>query len=241
VLLRVQDLEVRYGRVRVLRGVSLDVNGGELVGLLGANGAGKTTLVHAITGVIHASAGKVSVESRPVLGYPPEQFAAIGVSLVPQGRRVFSRLTVRENLRLGTTTRRAGARPAEDIERVLERFPALRPLQRMLAGKLSGGEQQQLVIARALVARPRLLILDEPSLGLAPMIVDELFSCFHDLRDAGTAILLAEQHVERTLAGADRSYVLGDGKVVRTIHKGDEVSPQALMRMYLATNTVPTG
>jgi branched-chain amino acid transport system ATP-binding protein len=238
-LLRVRNLEVRYGRVPVLRGVSLDVNDGEFVGLLGPNGAGKSTLVQAIAGVIPACAGDVALESQPLLGHPPERIASLGVSLVPQGRRVFSRLTVRENLKLGAPHRRDGTRRNEEIERSLERFPALKPLQRTPAGRLSGGEQQQLVIARALVGRPRLLILDEPSLGLAPLIVDELFAVFQDLRQGGTAILLAEQHISRTLAAAHRSYVLGHGTVVRTVQDGDEISTESLRATYLDADAGP--
>jgi branched-chain amino acid transport system ATP-binding protein len=212
-VLEVRDLEVRYGRIAALRGVSLDVAQGELVGVVGPNGAGKTTLLSAITGLVRPAAGEVLFEGESVLGVPPEKVVRRGVALVPEGRRIFGSLTVRENLLLAGDARPSRDGLDDDMERALTRFPALRPLLGTPAGKLSGGEQQMLTISRALLCRPRLLLLDEPSLGLAPVIVDGIFDALAELHAEGVTILLVEQNVRRVLQVADRVYVFRTGEV----------------------------
>ncbi|HZV75599.1 MAG TPA: ABC transporter ATP-binding protein [Conexibacter sp.] len=213
--LEVEGLCVSYGPVPALRDVSLHVEQGELVGLLGPNGAGKSTLVNAVCGVVKPSAGTVAIAGAAMAGVSCERIARLGVSLVPEGRHIFGSLTVRDNLRLGAAARRdGGAGTDAAIERVIERFPVLGRKLDGGAGRLSGGEQQQLAIARALVTDPFLLLLDEPSLGLAPLIVDLVFEVLAELRAEGLTVLLVEQHATRTLAAADRSYVLRSGNVV---------------------------
>jgi branched-chain amino acid transport system ATP-binding protein len=212
-MLHVEDLEVRYGRAAAVRGVSLSVSEGEIVGLIGPNGAGKTSTLETVVGLHKAAAGCVRFEGTDLAGTAPEDIARQGVVLVPEGRRIFSTLTVGENLRLGLTVRRDKAAAAKDVAHQLELFPILgRALDRP-AGTLSGGEQQQLAIARALVTRPRLLMLDEPSLGLAPMVVDDIFETLDALRRGGMTILLVEQNAMRTLELADRCYVMRTGKI----------------------------
>jgi branched-chain amino acid transport system ATP-binding protein len=212
-MLHVENLEVRYSRVPAVRGVSLHVGEGELVSVVGPNGAGKSSTLLAIAGAQRPSAGTITFAGERIDGLAPEAVAARGVSLVPEGRGVFTQLTVEENLRLGTSLRKDAGSIEEDLERELGRFPVLRRYLSSNAGKLSGGEQQQLVIARALMCRPRLLLLDEPSLGLAPLLVNRVFEIIQELRASGVTILLVEQLAHRAVAAADRSYVLSHGEV----------------------------
>jgi branched-chain amino acid transport system ATP-binding protein len=211
-LLQVDDLAVRYGSIIALHGISLAVGEGEVVGLIGPNGAGKSTTLHAICGFVRPVRGTVTLDGMPVTGQPPESIVRRGVALVPEGRHIFATLTVAENLLLGLTTRRTG-HAEDEIARVLERFPALERYYRSSAGKLSGGEQQQLAIARALLSKPRLLLLDEPSLGLAPFLVDRVFDTLAELREEGVTILLVEQNAARTVAFADKTYILRTGSI----------------------------
>ena len=213
-MLAVSQLEVSYGNIAALRGVSLEVHSGEIVAVIGPNGAGKSTLLLAITGVVAARAGTISLAGESVRGMAPERLVAKGISLVPEGRRIFGSLTVAENIRLGATVRTDRAAAAADVERVLALFPVLRERFGQRAGKLSGGEQQMLAIARALLARPKLLLLDEPSLGLAPLIVGQVYETVLELRRQGVTILVVEQNVHRALSAADRTYVLNTGTVV---------------------------
>jgi branched-chain amino acid transport system ATP-binding protein len=238
-MLSVERLEVRYGRITALREVSMNVGAGEFVGLVGPNGAGKSTLVNAIAGVVPAVGGQIRFEDRPLLGTIPERIVGLGISAVPEGRQIFARLTVRENLELGATVRPDRDEVREDIARVFERFPVLEQLHDGLAGKLSGGEQQQLAIARALLARPRLLMLDEPSLGLAPLVIDEVFAWLRELHAAGTTILLVEQNAAKTIETADRTYVLRGGEVVREIAEAEAVDTGALLESYLGAGAGP--
>jgi branched-chain amino acid transport system ATP-binding protein len=212
VLLAVDDLYVRYGAAEVVHGLSLTVEAGEVVALLGANGAGKTTTLRAVSGLVRPSAGRVLVDGRVVSGAPPHAVVAAGVGHVPEGRRVFARMTVRENLEMGAYAR-GGARAA-DLARVTALFPVLAARSEQLAGTLSGGEQQMLAVARALMGRPRLLLLDEPSMGLAPQVVEELFAVLGGLSADGTAVLLVEQDVELALTVAARGVVLQSGRAV---------------------------
>jgi len=213
-MLRVDDLVVRYGRVPAVQGVSFSVAEGEAVAIVGPNGAGKTTTLSAIVGVVPAAEGVVRLGGVEVTGWAPERLVRHGLSLVPEGRHIFATLTVIENLRLGATVRSDRAAVQTEIDALLERFPALGRLRRQSAGKLSGGEQQQLAIARALLSRPRMLVLDEPSLGLAPLVIDQVFELLGELRGRGVTILLVEQNAARAVLFADRSYVLRSGRVV---------------------------
>jgi branched-chain amino acid transport system ATP-binding protein len=232
-VLRVDRLSVHYGRIRAVRDLSLTVAEGELVGLLGPNGAGKSSTLAAIAGALAPAAGTVTLAGADVTGQPAERMVRRGVALVPEGRRIFATLTVAENLALGATVRRGDtARVRADVEEQLERFPVLRRYAGTAAGKLSGGEQQQLAIARALLARPRLLLMDEPSLGLAPVLVDVVFDTIERLRADGLTILLVEQNAARAVAVADRCYVLRSGRLVAEAARG-ELHPDELGALYL--------
>lgn len=212
-MLEVQDLQVHYGRIAALRGISLHVEEGEVVGLIGPNGAGKSTTLAAVVGLVRPTAGTVEFEGASLLGMRPEDIVRRGVALVPEGRQIFGTLTVGENLRLSLMGRGNDTDAEADLENVLELFPILRSYFPAPAGRLSGGEQQQLAIARALLLRPRLLLLDEPSLGLAPRMVDLVFDTLAQLREQRVTILLVEQVAARTVAFADRTYVLRNGTV----------------------------
>ena len=213
-MLSVADLVVRYGQITALEGVSLLVREGEAVGVVGPNGAGKSSLLGAITGIVKVASGRISFLDEQIEGSVPEDLVRKGISLVPEGRRIFGPLSVAENLQLGATTARRSERKAPTVGEMLERFPALGVLYKRQAGSLSGGEQQMLAIARALMSGPRLLLLDEPSLGLAPLVVDTVFELLEDLRREGTTILLVEQNALRTVEFCDRTYVLRTGEVV---------------------------
>ena len=232
--LEVDRLEVRYGAVAAVRDVSLRVESGEIVGLIGPNGAGKSTTLHAITGLVTAYDGDVRLAGRSILGRPPEAIAHQGVALVPEGRRIFADFTVDENLRLGLAARR-GRDGRGSLEEAYELFPVLGNYRRRSAGALSGGQQQQLAIARALVARPEVLLLDEPSLGLAPTMVDNLFEALAQIRERGVTILLVEQRAQRTVALADRTHVLANGELRMTLGPGDADDTDKLVAAYLAS------
>jgi branched-chain amino acid transport system ATP-binding protein len=230
-LLAVDGLVVRYGHITAVRGISFEVGEGELVGVVGANGAGKTTTVAAITGLVRPAGGSIVFDGASLRGEPPERIAKRGISLVPEGRRIFSSLTVEENLRLGATGRAARA-TEEALERELERFPVLGAYARRTAGNLSGGEQQQLAIARALMAAPRLLILDEPSLGLAPLMVELVFDTLESLRAEGRTMLLVEQNARQTVDLADRCLVFRNGVIAAEL-RGDAAGDAELAEAYL--------
>lgn len=211
-LLRIEDLHVYYGAVQALKGVSLHVQAGEVVTIIGGNGAGKTTLMRCISGLEPAAGGRVLFQGKDLAGTPGHKRVALGIAQSPEGRQVFADQTVRDNLVLGAYHRRASAAEIEaDIQAQFERFPRLGERQQQMAGTMSGGEQQMLAIARALMARPQLLLLDEPSLGLAPLIVKEIFDTIRSLRTQGVTILLVEQMANQALAVADRGYVLETG------------------------------
>jgi branched-chain amino acid transport system ATP-binding protein len=212
-MLRVNSISVRYGAISALYNLSIEVNSDEIVALVGSNGAGKTTLLESIAGVLRPHQGEIEFEGGSILGRAPEDIVRLGISLVPEGRRIFASLSVYENLRLGAIARRDSAEITRDIDSMCERFPILGRRLHQPAGAFSGGEQQQLAIARALMARPRLLMLDEPSLGLAPLLVEGIFEMIDSLRYTGVTILLVEQNVERTLAIADRAYLLNTGRI----------------------------
>jgi branched-chain amino acid transport system ATP-binding protein len=229
--LTVDNLDVRYGGVHAVRGLSLTVEPGEIVGLIGPNGAGKSSTLHAIMGLAAAS-GSVRLGDRELLGLRPEDVARSGVALVPEGRRIFAELSVEENLRLGLAGRRA--RGMVDLEPVYELFPIVHEFRSRQAGALSGGQQQQLAIARALVAEPLVLLLDEPSLGLAPSVVDVVFDALAAIRERGLGVLLVEQRAQRTVAASDRSHVLGSGELQLTLGPEDAGDTDRLVAAYLS-------
>jgi branched-chain amino acid transport system ATP-binding protein len=231
--LTVEGLHVRFGAVEAVRGLSLEVRPGEIVGLIGPNGAGKSSTLHAIMGAAPVSGGDVRLDGDSLVGRRPEDVARSGVALVPEGRRIFGELTVEENLRLGLAARRSRSSGAS-LARALELFPVLNDFRRRQAGVLSGGQQQQLAIGRALVADPSVLLLDEPSLGLAPKIVDIVFEALRVIREAGLAVLLVEQRAQRTVALADRSHVLANGELRLTLGPEDAGDTERLVSAYLA-------
>jgi branched-chain amino acid transport system ATP-binding protein len=233
VTLVVDGLGVRYGVVDAVRGLSLEVARGEIVGLIGPNGAGKSSSLHAIMGAAPLSSGEVHLDGRRLTGRRSEDIARAGVALVPEGRRIFAELTVDENLRLGRAAARDGDAAAA-FERAFELFPAIREFRKRQAGALSGGQQQQLAIARALVAEPDVLLLDEPSLGLAPRVVDVVFDALAAVRESGIAVLLVEQRAQRTVALADRSHVLSNGVLRLTLGPGDAGDTEKLVAAYFA-------
>ena len=212
-MLRLDDVHTYYGNIAALRGVSLEVHQGEIVALIGANGAGKTTTLRTISGLLRPRFGAIYFEGERIDGAPPHAIAARGIAHCPEGRRLFNRMTVRENLELGAFTRHDRAGIDVDIARVFELFPRLRERQTQLAGTLSGGEQQMLAIGRALMLRPRLLLLDEPSMGLAPIVVEMIFAILDDINRQGVTILLVEQNATLALQIATRAYVLETGRV----------------------------
>jgi branched-chain amino acid transport system ATP-binding protein len=232
-MLEVRGLEVAYGTVPAVRGVSFAIDEGEIVGLIGPNGAGKSTTLHAITGLVPATSGDVLLDGASLRGKAPERIASSGVALVPEGRRLFAELTVEENLRLGLAARRY---PGEEeaLADVLELFPALEDARRRSAGVLSGGQQQQLAIARALVSAPSVLLLDEPSLGLAPTVVDLVFSTLQQIKERGIAVLLVEQRAQRTVALADRTHVLANGELRLTLTPDDAADTDRMVAAYLS-------
>jgi branched-chain amino acid transport system ATP-binding protein len=210
-LLTLTDVWVHYGRVAAVQGLSLRVGEGELVGLVGNNGAGKTTTLSTITGIRRATRGTIEFDGKPIGGRAPDEVLRRGIALVPENRRIFGRLTVAENLQIGTSARKDRTAARKDIDGMLERFPVLGRYAQTAGSNLSGGEQQQLAIARALLARPKLLLLDEPTLGLAPLIVDQVFELLAEINREGTTILLVEQNAVRTVDVADRVYIMRAG------------------------------
>ena len=232
--LTLEGLDVRYGGVRAVRGLSFEVAPGEIVGLIGLNGAGKSSTLHAIMGVAPVVGGDVRLGGRSLRGERPEDIARAGIALVPEGRRIFAELTVEENLRLGLAARRSRG-PADALLRsVYELFPVVEEFRRRSAGALSGGQQQQLAIARALVAEPDVLLLDEPSLGLAPTVVDVVFDALAAIRERGLAVLLVEQRAQRTVAVADRSHVLANGELRLTLGPERAADTDALVAAYFS-------
>jgi branched-chain amino acid transport system ATP-binding protein len=213
-MLEVDDLHVRYGPIEALHGISLRVEAGTIVTLIGANGAGKSTTLRTVSGLLTPSAGRIAFEGRPIHGRPSHEILGLGIAHVPEGRQIFPNLTVHENLRLGAFRESAGRELRERLETVLEQFPILRERSGQLGGTLSGGEQQMLAIGRALMARPRLLMLDEPSLGLAPLYVERVVEIVRTLNAGGIAILLVEQRAQAALRIAERGYVLETGRIV---------------------------
>ncbi len=234
VALVVEKLDVRHGGVHAVRGLSFEVGPGEIVGLIGANGAGKSSTLHAIMGIAPVTGGDIRLGEVSLRGRRPEEIARSGVALVPEGRRIFAELTVEENLRLGLAARRSRGDAGKVIRRVYDLFPIVEEFRRRHAGALSGGQQQQLAIARALVAEPDVLLLDEPSLGLAPTVVDVVFEALAAIRESGLAVLLVEQRAQRTVALADRSHVLANGELRLTLGPEDANDTTAMVEAYFS-------
>jgi branched-chain amino acid transport system ATP-binding protein len=234
-MLEVEDLEVRYGAVPAVRQLSFRVGQGEVVGLVGANGAGKSTTLLSIMGIVSPSRGDIRLGRRSIAGQPPESISRAGIALVPEGRRIFADLTVDENLRLGLVGRRSQEGVADDLAWVYGLFPVVREFRKRPAGQLSGGQQQQLAIARGLVARPAVLLLDEPSLGLAPTFVDVLFAGLREVRERGVTILLVEQRAQLTVAFADRTHVMRSGELVLTLGPGDAADTERMTDAYFGS------
>ena len=232
-LLSIENLEVSYGLVRAIKGISLEVNEGEIVSLIGANGAGKTTTMHALCNLLPKQNGRVVFDGTDITNMPAHRLVPLGISQVPEGRRIFGELTVAENLRLGAYTRHSKQEYAETIARIYERFPILRERSRQIAGTLSGGEQQMLAMSRALMAHPRLLLLDEPSMGLSPLYVSEVFDMIRKIREDGTTILLVEQNAKKALSISDRAYVLEIGRITRSGTGAELLADDAIRRAYL--------
>jgi branched-chain amino acid transport system ATP-binding protein len=230
-LLELEKLEVAYDGVPAVRGLSLSVARGEIVGLIGPNGAGKSTTLHAIMGIVRPAGGDVRFCGRSIRGFAPERIARAGIALVPEGRRIYPKLTVDENLKLGLAARRDRG-GSEVIDGLRELFPILRRYRKRAGGFLSGGEQQQLAIARALAAEPDLVLLDEPSLGLAPTVVDAVFERLAQVRERGVTTLLVEQRAQRTVAFADRTYALSNGELRGTFGPGDAANTGKLVSAY---------
>lgn len=231
-MLRIRGLEVAYGAVAAVRGVDLDVEAGEIVTLIGANGAGKSSILRSISGLVRPRAGSIEFQGRRIDGQRADQVTARGVVQVPEGRAVLARMTVLENLLMGAYTRRDGEVQA-DLAKVLERFPRLAERREQLAGTLSGGEQQMLVMGRALMARPKLLLLDEPSMGLAPLVVAEVFRLIKQINDEGTTILLVEQNARQALRIAHRAYVVETGRIPLSGAADDLARDQRVAAAYL--------
>jgi branched-chain amino acid transport system ATP-binding protein len=232
-LLEVDKIGAAYGRVRVLSDVSLHVDAGEIVTLIGANGAGKTTTLRAISGLVKVTSGAIRLEGRDLAKRTPDEIVRLGIGHAPEGRRVFARMTVRENLELGAFTRSSRREFDEDYERVLDVFPRLRERLLQKSGTLSGGEQQMLAIGRALMSRPSILMLDEPSLGLSPILVQTIFGVIRDIAARGTTVLLIEQNARQALAIANRGYVLELGRIVLADSAANLLASEAVSAAYL--------
>ena len=231
-MLKVNDINVYYGAIHAIKGVSFEVKDGEIVTLIGANGAGKSTILKTISGLLHTKTGSVEFLDKSLAGVAPHKIVARGLAHVPEGRRVFLQMTVEENLEMGAYTQ-PNSTIAPGLERVYEQFPRLKERRKQIAGTLSGGEQQMLAMGRALMSNPKLLMLDEPSMGLAPILVEQIFEIIQSLHKVGTTILLVEQNAQMALSVADRGYVLETGKIVSTGTGADLLNDEAVKKAYL--------
>lgn len=232
-MLKIKNLEAGYGKLKVLRRVSIHVNSGEIVTIMGANGAGKSTLLNAIAGFVRSKSGEILFDRQDILRLPPEKIVFMGCSLVPEGRQVFSTMTVKENLLLGAYVQHRRKQKDIDFEDVYKVFPVLKERESQLAGTLSGGEQQMLAIGRALMSKPKLIMMDEPSMGLAPLIVKDIFFVIRKLRENGNTVLLVEQNAKAALGIANRGYVLETGRIVLEGPSEDLLSNKDVQRAYL--------
>ena len=232
-MLKVKDLNVHYGKIHAIKGISFEVNEGEIVTLIGANGAGKTTILQTISGLLKPSEGMISFEGKNLNKVPAHQIPVMGIAHVPEGRRIFAEMTVYENLQMGAYIRNDKVQIQEDMEKIFLNFPRLKERIKQIAGTLSGGEQQMLAMGRALMTRPKLILLDEPSMGLAPLLVDEIFNMIQTVNDAGTTVLLVEQNANKALHIANRAYVLETGYIKLSGNARDLLVNPEVQQAYL--------
>lgn len=232
-MLEVKDLEVYYGMIQAIKGISFEVNEGEVIALIGANGAGKTTTLHTVTGLLPAKKGSVLFEGKEITKIPGYKIVSMGMAHVPEGRRIFAQLTVLQNLRMGAYTRKNKEEIEETLKMVYERFPRLEERQNQMAGTLSGGEQQMLAMGRALMSHPKIILMDEPSMGLSPIFVNEIFDIIKEVSEGGTTVLLVEQNAKKALSIADRAYVLETGHIVLEGKAADLLNDDSIKKAYL--------
>ena len=232
-LLQVKDMEVYYGVIQALKGISFHVIPGEIVSLIGANGAGKTTTLHTVTGLLHPKHGTITYNGQDLTKIPAHKIVGLGLAHVPEGRRIFQDLTVYDNLLLGAYTQKDKAKTAELMEQVFEDFPRLKERRRQLAGTLSGGEQQMLAMGRALLSDPEMIVMDEPSMGLSPLLVSEIFEIIQNFRKAGKTVLLVEQNAKKAMTISDRVYVLETGSIIMEGNAADLINDEGIKKAYL--------
>lgn len=232
-MLSIKDLEVYYGVIHAIKGVSFEVNEGEVIALIGANGAGKTTILGTITALVSAKSGSIDFEGTDLLKVPGHSIVSLGMAHVPEGRRIFAELTVYENLKMGAYTRKDKKEIADTLEVIYKRFPRLKERKNQIAGTLSGGEQQMLAMGRALMSHPRIILMDEPSMGLSPLFVTEIFQIIKDISESGTTVLLVEQNAKKALSIADRAYVLETGKIVLSGDAKTLLNDDSVKKAYL--------
>lgn len=232
-MLKVENLEVYYGMIKAIKGVSFEVNEGEVIALIGANGAGKTTILHTITGLVGAKAGSISFQGKDLLKTPAHKIVSMGMAHVPEGRRIFQELTVLENLKLGAYTRSSKSEIDETIRMIYSKFPRLEERKEQIAGTLSGGEQQMLAMGRALMSHPKIILMDEPSMGLSPLYVNEIFKIIEEISSLGTTVLLVEQNAKKALSIADRAYVLETGNIILEGKAKDLINDDTIKKAYL--------
>ena len=233
-ILEVKDLEVFYGVIQAIKGISFDVGQGEIIALIGANGAGKTTTLHTVTGLIRAKSGAIFYEGKDVTRIPGEKLVQMGIAHVPEGRRVFASMTVLQNLKMGAYTRKDKGEIAENLNMIYRRFPRLEERKNQLAGTLSGGEQQMLAMGRALMSHPKLIVMDEPSMGLSPIYVNEIFDIIQKINGDGTTVLLVEQNAKKALSIANRAYVLETGNIVLSGDASELMNNDSVKKAYLS-------
>ena len=232
-MLEIKDIEVYYGMIQAIKGISFEVNEGEVIALIGANGAGKTTILHTITGLLSPKKGSVIFEGKDITKIPAHKIVSLGMAHVPEGRRVFAELSVYENLKMGAYTRKDKGEIAQTLEMVYKRFPRLQERKNQLAGTLSGGEQQMLAMGRALMSHPKIIVMDEPSMGLSPILGHEIFDIIQEVSAGGTTVLLVEQNAKKALSIADRAYVLETGTIVLEGEAGKLMDDDSIKKAYL--------
>ncbi len=232
-MLEIQDIEVFYGMIQAIKGVSFSVEEGEVIALIGANGAGKTTILHTVSGLLKPKKGKVLFEGQDITKVPGHKIVSMGMAHVPEGRRVFSQLTVLENLKMGAYTRKDKREVEETLQKVFKHFPRLEERQNQMAGTLSGGEQQMLAMGRALMSHPKIILMDEPSMGLSPIFVSEIFDIIKEVSKSGTTVLLVEQNAKKALEIADRAYVLETGNIVLSGNAKELMNDDSIKKAYL--------
>ncbi len=233
-LLQVDNIEVYYGVIKALKGISFEVNKGEIVALIGANGAGKTTILHTVTGLLKPKTGTISFKGNDITKVPAHKIVTMGMAHVPEGRRIFSQLSVLDNIKLGAFTRKDKEEIEETLNYVYERFPRLKERKNQIAGTLSGGEQQMLAMGRALMSKPEFVLMDEPSMGLSPLLVSEIFEIIKAINENGTTVLLVEQNAKKALSIADRAYVLETGNIVLSGDAKDLMNDESVKKAYLS-------